>query len=152
VEAIDLVPTFLDALGQAIPDHIIEGRSLLPMLRGGAAPARDAVFCELDYAFYGARRELARDADNARAVMVRTQQWKLIHYDGFAPQLFDLVNDPLELIDRGADAGAADRRRELYDLLFNWMRQRRNRITVERAKVVGHSDPDHPMGVIIGQW
>ncbi len=152
VEAIDLVPTFLDALGQTIPDHIIEGRSLLPLLRGGAAPARDAVFCELDYAFYGARRELARDADNARAVMVRTQQWKLIHYDGFAPQLFDLVNDPLELIDRGADAGAADRRRELYDLLFNWMRQRRNRITVERAKVVGHSDPDHPMGVIIGHW
>ena len=152
VEAIDLVPTFLDALGQTIPDHIIEGRSLLPLLQGGAAPARDAVFCELDYAFYGARRELGLGANNARAVMVRTLDWKLVHYDGFAPQLFDMVNDPLELNDRGADAGLAVVRRELYDLLFNWMRQRHNRITLESAKVVGRGNPDNPIGVIIGQW
>ena len=152
VEAIDIVPTFLDALGQSIPDHIIEGHSLLPLLHGKAAPARDAVFCELDYAFYTARHELGVGADNARAVMVRTQHWKLVHYDGFPPQLYDMTNDPLELNDRGADAGLVNVRRELYDLLFNWMRQRRNRITLRSAQVVGRSQPNVDIGVIIGQW
>ncbi len=152
VEAIDLVPTFLDALAQPISDHIIEGQSLLPLLHGGAAPARDAVFCELDYAFYAARRTLNRDADNARAVMAGTRDWKLIHYDGFPPQLFDLVNDPQELSDRGTDAGLAAVRRELYDRLFNWMRQRRNRITLPGAQVIGRSSPDVGGGVIIGRW
>ena len=152
VEAIDIVPTFLDALGQSIPDHIIEGHSLLPLLHGKAAPARDAVFCELDYAFYTARHELGVGVDNARAVMVRTQDWKLVHYDGFPPQLYDMTNDPLELNDRGADAGLVNVRRELYDLLFNWMRQRRNRITLRSAQVVGRSQPNVDIGVIIGQW
>ena len=152
VEAIDIVPTFLDALGQSIPDHIIEGHSLLPLLHGKAAPARDAVFCELDYAFYTARHELGVGVDNARAVMVRTQHWKLVHYDGFPPQLYDMTNDPLELNDRGADAGLTNVRRELYDLLFNWMRRRRNRITLRSAQVVGRSQPKSDIGVVIGQW
>ena len=34
VEAIDLVPTFVEAAGGQVADHIIEGRSLAPWLRG----------------------------------------------------------------------------------------------------------------------
>lgn len=152
IEAIDLVPTFLDALDQTVPDHILEGRSLLSAIRGGHAPARDAVFCELDYAFYGARRELGLGANDARAVMVRTNDRKLVHYDGFPPQLFDLTNDPLELVDRGTDPGAAPIRQELYDLLFAWIRRRRNRITMTDAQVLGRYDTTRATGVIIGQW
>jgi arylsulfatase A-like enzyme len=154
VEAIDLVPTFLDALGQTIPDHILEGLTLLPLLRGGVAPTRDAVFCELDYAFYGARQALGLGADNARAVMVRTQRWKLIHYDGFPPQLFDMANDPHELHDQGAEtsAAASNARRDLYDLLFVWMRQRRNRIAMSGAQVIQRNDRIAPGGVVIGRW
>ena len=37
VEAIDLVPTFLEALGLPGAPHRLEGRSLLPLLDGAAA-------------------------------------------------------------------------------------------------------------------
>ena len=154
VEAIDLVPTFLDALGQPIPGHILEGHSLLPLLRGGAAPVRDAVFCELDYAFYDARQTLGLGVNNARAVMVRRQDWKLIHYDGFPCQIFDLANDPFELNDRSSDVGAsvANVRRDIYDLLFAWMRKRRNRIALSDAQIIPRSDRIAAGGVVIGRW
>ncbi|MGY4366483.1 arylsulfatase A-like enzyme [Bradyrhizobium sp. LB1.3] len=34
VEGIDLAPTFVDYFGGKVPGHILEGRSLLPLLRG----------------------------------------------------------------------------------------------------------------------
>ncbi len=37
VEAIDLAPTFIDYFGGKPPDHILEGRSLMPLLRGATA-------------------------------------------------------------------------------------------------------------------
>ncbi len=43
VEAVDLLPTFLEALGQPIPGHVLEGHSLLAAIRGGPAPARGAL-------------------------------------------------------------------------------------------------------------
>ena len=152
VEAIDLLPTFLEALGELIPGHVLEGRSLLPTIRGGRAPARDAVFSELDYSFYEARREVNVGPSEARAVMVRTSDWKLVHYDGFPPQLYDLANDPLELEDRGAKPDAASMRKALYDLLFDWMRRRRHRITIADAEVPRLADRAQTQGVIIGEW
>lgn len=152
VEAVDLLPTFLEALGQPIPGHVLEGRSLLAAIRGGHAPARDAVFSELDYSFYEARREVGVTPSAARAVMVRTKEWKLVHYDGFQPQLYDLVNDPLELEDRGTEPDAASAREALYDLLFDWMRQRRNRITMSDNDVPRLADRFTSQGVIIGEW
>lgn len=152
VETIDLVPTFLDALGRAVPDHLLEGRSLLGSLHGAAAPERDAVFSELDYSSYGARRTLGIQPGQARAVMVRTQEWKLVHYDGFPAQLFDLRNDPREFEDRGTDPGTARIRDELHGLLLNWSLGRKNRITMSDADVLARGDRAEAGGVIIGRW
>ena len=58
VEAVDLVPTFLDALDIEIPTHIIEGRSLLPILRESKSSIREAAFSELDFAIYPTARKL----------------------------------------------------------------------------------------------
>ena len=38
IESIDLAPTFVEVAGAKIPDHILEGKSLLPHLRAGAQP------------------------------------------------------------------------------------------------------------------
>ncbi|MEM8751052.1 MAG: sulfatase-like hydrolase/transferase [Pseudomonadota bacterium] len=38
------------------------------------------------------------------AFMVRKGSWKLIHYVGFADELFDLESDPEELVDRSSDS------------------------------------------------
>src|SRR3546814_13247058 len=50
VEAIDLLPTFLEAAGGAAQPHRLEGMSLLPLLYGEEASWRDAAFSEFDYA------------------------------------------------------------------------------------------------------
>src|SRR5664279_4922897 len=51
VEAIDLAPTFIDYFGAKPPDHILEGRSLIPLLRGKQPSEwRKVVFSEYDYA------------------------------------------------------------------------------------------------------
>ena len=152
VEAIDLIPTFLDSLEQPLPQHVLEGQSLLGVVRGAKVAARDAVFSELDYAFYPARRALKLGPNEARAVMVRTKRHKLVHYDGFAPQLYDLSNDPWEREDRGSDPGLTRTREELNELLVCWMRRRRNRITLRNSDVVGRSNGPVAGGVQIGRW
>ena len=95
VEAVDVVPTCLEALEQPANDHLVEGRSLLPLLRGGKVEHwRDAVFSELDYSFREARKILKRGPRDCRAIMVRTDRWKYVWWQDFRPMLFDLANDP----------------------------------------------------------
>lgn len=152
VQAIDLIPTFLDVLGKPIPDHVLEGKSLLPLLYGGLTNNRSAVYAELDYAFYDASRDLGVKPRDARAVMVRTKDWKLVHYDGFPPQVYDLVNDPMELEDCGENPSASKRRNELYGLLFDWMRERKNRVALTDAASMTLSNRMKAREILIGQW
>jgi arylsulfatase A-like enzyme len=50
VESIDLAATFVEAAGGKVPDHIIEGRSLMPWLRGETPENwRDFAISEYDY-------------------------------------------------------------------------------------------------------
>ncbi len=57
VEAIDLVPTFIDAAGAPTPTHRLEGRSPQPILHGSTpVDGRDAVFSEIPAAPRSAAR------------------------------------------------------------------------------------------------
>lgn len=47
VSTVDFVPTFLDATGVTGPDDL-DGRSLVPLLKGGGEPDRDKVFTQID--------------------------------------------------------------------------------------------------------
>ena len=49
VEAIDLVPTFVDAAGGKIAKNILEGRSLVPLLNGETPEWREVAISEFDY-------------------------------------------------------------------------------------------------------
>ena len=51
------------------------------------------------------------------AFMVRKGRWKLIHYQGFAPELFDLIDDPEETRDLAADPEHAATLAALYQEL-----------------------------------
>jgi arylsulfatase A-like enzyme len=152
VEAIDLVPSFLEAAGVPIADHMIEGKSFLDRVRGAGKPARDHVYCELDYAYYRARLELGVDPHEARSFMIRTERWKYVDHLGFRPQLFDLENDPDELTDLGADRGHEAVRRELKDRLFERMALRKARVAHPTAAVEQRTDGSRNVGVIIGEW
>jgi arylsulfatase A-like enzyme len=152
VECVDLVPTFLDALGIDAATHC-EGRSLLPVLRGGdASQWRERAISELDYSFRRARLVLGRRADECRAVMVRTALWKYVHWQGFRPQLFDLADDPLELVDLGADAAYENVRRGMRDRLVEWHLSLDPRITADARDIEARTDTHRARGIDIGIW
>jgi arylsulfatase A-like enzyme len=153
-ESVDIVPTVLDALGLPVPDHRVEGRSLIRLLRDGdAAPDRDAVFGFLDYAYREARQFLKRGPERCTGLMVRTDRYKFIDWDGFEPQLFDLAEDPGELVDRGPDPACAGIRAECGTLLFDWLRSRKRRTTESGDQVAARTNAhSRMMGIEIGKW
>lgn len=153
VEAIDVVPSCIDALGLARPNHWLEGRSLLPLLRGSGGVAwREAAFSEFDYSFRQARLWLERPVNGCRTFMVRTDRWKYIHYDGFRPQLFDLIDDPNEFVDLGEDAGYAGVRAEMADRLFIWFRGLNTRQTTPDEAALGWVGRSEAGGIRLGVW
>jgi len=153
VESVDVVPTILDVLSIAGAPHRIEGRSLLPATRCQAsADWRDAAFAELDYAFRRARRVLGRGVRECRAMMVRTAEWKYVHWEGFRPQLFDLGSDPRGFRDLGAAPGHDAVRARMRERLFDWLATRERRTTVTDDEVARRTDADRAHGIHIGIW
>jgi arylsulfatase A-like enzyme len=155
VEAIDLAPTFIDYFGSNPPDHILEGRSLLPLLHGGRpADWRKVVFSEYDYAMQDVRVMLNQPIERCRLFMVFDGRWKFIHASGFRPMLYDLETDPQELTDRGADPACADVVARLQSELFDWALHPRMHITTPNAKIASYAAQQLQVknGVLIGIW
>lgn len=110
-ELIDVVPTFLQVAGVEIPGYL-PGISLLSdFIRSGS-------FAEMHGRGY-------EEYQRAPAIMWRTNTWKLIlympgklgeachRYDQLNGELYSLVEDPLELNNRYADASCAQIREQL---------------------------------------
>jgi arylsulfatase A-like enzyme len=155
VELIDLLPTFLDAIGAEVPDHLLEGRSLVPLLLQGQPrrTPRELAVSEGDYAFRSFVREpINQPADRCRMFMIRSERWKYIHYEGLPPQLFDLLDDPQELVDRGRDPGLASVRDEHFAALFDWLRTRAIHPTVSHQAMADWTAKEHRVGIHIGVW
>lgn len=90
----DIIPTICELTGVARPDTAVDGFSLVPVIRGEVHRVRDAVLCEF-YSPEGPGEPLRRTQ-----WAVRTERWKLTwfpHSGRF--QLFDLDEDPTELVD-----------------------------------------------------
>ena len=152
VEGIDLLPTFLDAFGgNAIP-HILEGRSLEPLLHGIKCDWRSFCVSEYDYSTRDARRLVGVDQMDARLVMIFDGRWKLTHVENMRPMLFDLEVDPNELNDLGNNPDFTDQVSRLRELHFEWARRHHNRITRPAAIVEKMTDAKEPPGVMIGYW
>ncbi|WP_319824942.1 sulfatase-like hydrolase/transferase [Thalassovita sp.] len=132
VEAIDLAATFVEAAGGEVPDHIIEGRSLMPWLHGEEPiDWREYVISEYDYSVTPRCQALGVIPRDARIFMVFDGRWKLIHFEGgFRPMLFDLATDPEEFTDLGADLTHQEQISRLYDHLGAWGRRMAQRVTV----------------------
>ncbi len=91
VQNIDYAPTFLELAGVPVPGDI-QGRSLLPLLRGeDPEDWRDALY----YHYY----EYPAEHMVKRHYGIRTDRWKLIHFynDIDEWELFDLASDPTEM-------------------------------------------------------
>ncbi|TRZ55732.1 MAG: phosphonate monoester hydrolase [Rhodocyclaceae bacterium] len=153
VGAIDLIPTFIEALGGTPPRHLLEGLSLQPWLRGKAPAAwRDAVFSECDYARLPVRAALGRDPLEARMTMAFDGRWKYVHCLGFAPMLYDLQEDPQELHDLGRDPASASARERMKDLMLDWSAGLRNRTAIDDAQMKSLTGKSAHQGILIGFW
>ncbi len=152
VEAIDLAPTFLDWFGGAPCPHILEGRSLLPLLRDEKPEWREAVFSEYDYSMRRARRILNQSVDDCRLTMVFDGRWKYINAEGFRPMLYDLETDPDEFCDLGDDPAFEAERDRLADRMAQWSRRHHNRVTVSDNRISGRKGGELAKGIIVGFW
>ena len=89
MELVDIAPTLLEAAGQEVPGAM-QGRTLLPILKGQADPSshRAHVFSE----YYNAWSH-----KHSYGTMLRTATHKMIVYHGTDQgELYDLENDPDE--------------------------------------------------------
>ena len=159
VEAIDLAPTFLDWYGGKPKPHVLEGRSLLPLLHGKLEVHwRRYAISEYDMLFDRPRLWLDLPVSDAKMVMVADERWKYVHIEGFRPMLFDLANDPNELVDLGGDPAHAEVRAQLEAAHFSFARHTRARITMSDSTVTADDraalayDLDLDIGILIGYW
>lgn len=96
VNLVDLGPTMIDIAGaDNLPD--ISGNSLLPLINNEDVEWKNESYTEHcpNLGFPPSR-------------MIRTDKWKMIHYDGYTPQLFNMLADPMEINDLGADTKFKD--------------------------------------------
>lgn len=143
VSALDVTATLLDAAAApALPQ--IQGRSLLGLLGSNSVShtgAQDTVL-EGSSSMLHSRASVTSPGAVLRPTsdqwedvafsefcvepgwyqrMVRSGPWKLCHYHGYRPQLFNLKDDPAELHDLAADPRSADVRDTLTQrVLAGW--------------------------------
>ncbi|WP_282153232.1 alkaline phosphatase family protein [Ruegeria atlantica] len=155
VESIDLAATFVDLAGSDVPDHVIEGRSLLPFLYGQTPEAwREYVVSEYDYSATPEAAALGLDPKQARLFMLADKDWKFIFADGgFRPLLFNLKNDPKELNDLGADPGHAEVINMFMKRLSEWARRPSQRTTVSNETLLKKREGSAAdVGIFIGVY
>lgn len=152
VEAIDLVPSFIDFFGGEVPNHVIEGQSLLDLTRKRRAALRDCVISEYDYSPRKTRELLDQPVGDSRLIMAFDGRYKLVHAEGFRPMLYDLQTDPQELNDLGESNSHSAVRQELYQKIFKWARQHHNRTTISDDAIKELAGEEFFMGVKIGFW
>ena len=153
VEAIDLLPTFIDFNGGVIQHHILEGQSLLHKTRRRDADTqREYVISEYDYSMRKARKVMSQDIGDCRLIMIFDGRYKLIHVEGYCPMLYDLQSDPQEFVDLGTDDKHAEIRANLLDKIFSWWRQHHNRVTTSDEYIDQNAGKEFQKGIHIGFW
>jgi len=109
--AMDLFPTILECAGLPVP-HGVQGRSLLPLMRGEEAGARALLIEEQSH------RDIPGLPPPWRVRTLLSGRWRLSIYAGADwGELYDLVADPHELKNLFADPSHAARRAELMGQL-----------------------------------
>lgn len=155
VESIDLVPTFYQWAGgdENQQDHVLEGASLVDFTTGDIPQHwRGAAIAEYDWSWQEARLELNVDVTHARIYMVRQHNWKLVYFENFPCQLFDLTNDPKELIDLGQNPDYTHVVDGMTTLLFDWSRNLKSRKTIPNDRVRNATGKRVQRGYLIGVW
>lgn len=173
VETIDLLPTFLEVHTQsqatdsakqtASLNHILEGQSLLPLLRTATPDPsvntgtfkREFAISEYDFSMIPVRVQMGLEVDQCRWYVVIDKRWKYIAFTGdFRPMLFDLENDPDELTDLG-DSNDAEHQvvvKRLSGYLDDWLQRNTQRATMSDEAIQAATGKSRRRGVALGVY
>ena len=127
----------------------------MPLLHGDAPDDwRKVVFSEYDYCMQDVRLKLHQPIEQCRLFMVFDGRWKYIHASGFRPMLYDLLEDPMELIDRGEDPACVAIIARLQSALFNWALHPKGHITTSAEKIAAYASQQLQVkgGILIAIW
>jgi len=114
VELRDILPTFLDVAGRAIPGHL-DGRSVLALFRNETASWREVIDFEHDECYHPSNHWNA----------LTDGRWKYIyHAKSGEEQLFDLYEDPGELHDLAKEPGRRGLVREWRGRMIDHLSER----------------------------
>ncbi|GGO79885.1 phosphonate monoester hydrolase [Marinobacterium nitratireducens] len=153
VESIDLLPTFIRFHSQESMPYRLEGTSLLDTLRTGKELSRKGAITELDYSCREeARRALEIEPEQCRGFVYTTKCWKYVMLEGYDAVLFNLIDDPDELINVVDDPNNRDIVQECREGIFEWLRKRRTRNQSEEEIKSLPRDFEKRAGIMIGVW
>ena len=152
IEQIDLAATFIEMAGADVPAHIVEGVSLLPLMRGERPDDwRDFVISEYDYSVTPMAQKLGVASHEARLFMVFDGRYKLMHSEGgHRPMLFDLKEDPNELNDLGSSNSHACVVDGLYKQLHAWSLRMSQRVTMSEDGIEKKKGEPQREGILVG--
>ncbi len=154
IESIDCAATFIETAGGEVPDHIVEGKSLLPFIHGISPDTwREFAISEYDYAVTPAGIKLGLAPRDCRLFMVADKKWKFMHAEGgFRPMLFDLENDPHELNDLARENNHEAIISLMYERLGQWSRRMSQRLTKSEKDVLNMRGKSPRRGVLLGLY
>ncbi len=146
-EHVDVTPTLLDWLGLD-SSPAMDGLSLTPLIEN-AEPAvtwREDAHWEFDF-----RNVTATDAESALAIplhacnlaVLRDEHYKYVHFADLPPLLYDLEEDPHELVNRADDPALLPVRLEYAERLLSW-RARHLDQTLTHVKLTAHGAVERP--------
>lgn len=116
----DFYPTLTDLCQIPSPENI-DGKSLADIITGRSDGVRSSVFT--------AYRNTVR--------AVRTREWKLIRYpERDFTQLFNLVNDPLELNNLALDVKYESKTEEMCNLIKDWQKIVNDTVPFKAVKIL----------------
>lgn len=139
-EAVDVMPTILDAVGAPLPPQL-DGRPLTAFLEGDTpADWREAAHWEFDFrevASGASQRHLGLALHACNLAVLRQQRFKYVHFGGLPPLLFDLADDPHELRNLADDAAYRDIRLSCAEALLSWRAEHLDR-TLTHIELTEH--------------
>ena len=123
-ESVDVFPTVLDLTGGELPAQL-DGVSLRPWFEGNGSPSvwRDAAHWEYDFRNIETRAAETRfnlSSQQCNLSVIRTAHYKYVHFNGQAPLLFNLADDPQEHINEADNPAYRSIRLTLAEQLLNW--------------------------------
>jgi len=134
-EHVDVMPTILEWLDLDVPRQC-DGRGLQSFLRGRATPGdwRTEAHWEYDFRDSGFEDALGLTLETCALNVVRGLDTKYVHFAELPPLLFDLRNDPGELVDLSQDEREQVRMTDYSRRLLSW-RMRHTDKTLSHLRV-----------------